>query len=101
MWNLSHGVVKSFFPKPQSQDTAAEYSNEGRQAGGFPGGASDKEFVCSAGDTRDVGLIPGSGRSPVIGNGNPPQYSCLENSMDRRAWQASVHGIPKCWAEHK
>ena len=42
----------------------------------------------NTGDTRDMGLIPGSGRSPGEGNGNPFQYSCLENSMDRRAWQA-------------
>ena len=44
-------------------------------------------------DTRDVGLIPGSGRSPGGGNGNPLQYSCLENSMDRGAWQASLYEI--------
>ena len=43
----------------------------------------------------DVGLIPGSGRSPGGGNGNPLQYSCLENSMDRGAWQAIVHGITR------
>ena len=41
----------------------------------------------------DAGLIPGSGRSPGEGNGNPLQYSCLENSMDRGAWQATVHGV--------
>ena len=40
-----------------------------------------------------VGLVPGSGRSPGEGNGNPPQYSCLENPMDRGAWQATVHGV--------
>ena len=42
---------------------------------------------------RDVGSIPGSGRSPGGGNGNPLPYSCLENSMDRGAWQAAVHGV--------
>ena len=47
--------------------------------GDFPGGSDDKESVCNAGDT---GLIPGSGRSPGGGNGNPLQYSCQENSMD-------------------
>ena len=46
-------------------------------------------------DTEDVGLIPGLGRSPGEGNGNPLQYSCLENSMDRGAWQATVHGVTK------
>ena len=44
------------------------------------------------GDARDAGSIPGSGRSPGEGNGNPLQYSCLENSKNRRAWQAAVHG---------
>ena len=43
----------------------------------------------------DAGLIPGSGRSPGESNGNPPQYSCLENSSDRRAWRAIVHGVAK------
>ena len=45
------------------------------------------------GDIRDVRSIPGSGRSPGEGNGNPLQYSCLETSMDRGAWQATVHGV--------
>ena len=48
-----------------------------------------------AGDARDGGLIPGSGKSPGVGNGNLLQYSCLENSMDRGAWWATVHGIPE------
>ena len=49
----------------------------------------------NAGDTGNVGLVPGLGRSPEGGNGNPLQYSCLENSMDRGAWQATVHGVPE------
>ena len=61
----------------------------------FPDGSAGKESSCNAGDTGDVGLIPGWGRSSEEGNGNPLQYSCLENSMDRRAWQAIVHGVPK------
>ena len=48
-----------------------------------------------AGDVRDVGLIPGPGRSPRGGKGNPLQYSCLENPMDREVWQATVHGVAK------
>ena len=52
---------------------------------GFPGGSDGKESVCIA---ADVGLIPGSGRCPGEGNGYPLQYSCVENSMDWRAWQA-------------
>ena len=56
---------------------------------------SGKESV-SAGDARDMGLILGLGRSTGVGNGNPLQYSCLKNSMDRRAWQSTVHGVTKC-----
>ena len=56
---------------------------------GFPGGSYGKESACNAGDP---GSIPGLGRSPGEGNGNPIQYSCLENSMDRGAWWATVHG---------
>ena len=59
---------------------------------GFPGGASGKESSCNAGDT---GLIPGSRRSPGEGHGDPLQYSCLENPMDRGAWWAIVHGVEK------
>ena len=58
----------------------------------FPGGSVSKESVCNAGDP---GSIPGSGRSPGEGNGNQLQYSCLENFMDRGAWQAIVHGVAK------
>ena len=58
--------------------------------GGFPGGSDGKASACNAGDP---GLIPGSGRSPGEGNGNPLQYSCLEHSMDGGAWWATVHGI--------
>ena len=54
-----------------------------------------KYLPANAGDTRDVGLIPGSGRSPGGGNGNPLQYSCLENSVDRGAWWATVCVVAK------
>ena len=54
-----------------------------------------KNSPANAGDARDVGLIPGSGRSPGEGNGNPVQYSCLENPMDRGTWLATVHGVAK------
>ena len=56
----------------------------------FPGGSDGKESACNAGD---LGLIPGLGRSLGEGTGNPFQYTCLENLMDREAWQATVHGI--------
>ena len=57
---------------------------------GFPGGSDSRESACNAGD---LGSIPGLGRSPGEGNGNPLQYSCLENSIDRGAWWATVHGV--------
>ena len=53
-----------------------------------------------AGDVRDAGLIPGLKRSPGRGHGNPSQYSCLENLMDRGVWQDIVHRVAKCWTEH-
>ena len=59
---------------------------------GFPGGSEDKASACNAGD---LGSIPGLGRSSGEGNGNPLQYSCLKNPMDRGAWQATVHGVTK------
>ena len=62
---------------------------------GFPGGAVVKNPPASAGDAGDAGLIPGSGRFPGEGNGNPLQYSCLETSMDRGVWLATVHGVTK------
>ena len=54
-----------------------------------------KNTPASTGDARDVGLISGLGRSPGVGNGNPLQYSCLENPMDRGAWRATAHGVAK------
>ena len=54
-----------------------------------------KNVSAREGDAREIGLIPGSGRSPEGGHGNPLQYSCLENPMDRGAWRATVHGVSK------
>ena len=54
-----------------------------------------KDSPAKAGDMRDVGSIPGSGRSPGGGHVNPFQYSCLENPMDKRTWLATVHGVKK------
>ena len=59
---------------------------------GFPGGSEGKASACSTGDP---GSIPGPGRSPGEGNGNPLQYSCLENPKNEEAWQAAVHGVAK------
>ena len=61
---------------------------------GFPGGSDGKESGCNAGD---LDSIPGSGRSSEERNGNPVQCSCLENSMDRGAWQAIDYGVAKSW----
>ena len=61
---------------------------------GFPGGSDGKESAHNAGDLDSV---PASGRSPGEENGNPLQYSCLENSMDRGACQATIHNIAKSW----
>ena len=61
---------------------------------GFPGGSAGNESACNAGDLCSISV---SGRSPEEGNGNPIQYSCLENFMDKRAWQATVHGVTKSW----
>ena len=64
------------------------------QEWGFTGGSDGKESAYRA---RDPSSIPGSGRSPGEGNGNPLQYSCLENSMDRGTWLATVHEVTKSW----
>ena len=63
---------------------------------GFPGSSVVKNLPVSAGD---VGSITGSGRFPGEGNGNPLQYSCPENCMDRRAWQATVLGVARSWTQ--
>ena len=59
----------------------------------FPGGAVAKNLPANAGNARDTSMLPGSGRSSEEGNGNSLQYSFLENSMDRGAWRATVHGV--------
>ena len=61
---------------------------------GFPGSSKGKESACNV---EDPGLIHGLGRSPGEGNGNPLQYCCRENPMDKRAWWATVHGVAKSW----
>ena len=68
---------------------------------GFPGGASGKNLPANARDVRDKGLTPRLERSPRGVCGNLLQYSCLENSMDRGAWQAAFHGVTKSWTQLK
>ena len=63
----------------------------------FPGGSAEKNPTANVGDAGDLGSIPGLGRSPGGGNGNPFQYSCLENSKDRGAWVATVFGVAQSW----
>ena len=62
---------------------------------GLPSGSEGKEYTSNARDTGDIVSVPGLGRSPGGGNGNPLQYFCLENPMDRGAWRAIVHGVAK------
>ena len=62
---------------------------------GFPGGSVVKNPPANEGDEKDMGLIPGSGRSPGEGNGNPLQYFCLVNPMDRGTWRSIVHRVTK------
>ena len=66
---------------------------------GLPMWCSGKTSPANAGDSRDAGSVPGLRRSPGMGSGNPLQYSCLENSMDRGAWRAAVHGLTKSWTQ--
>ena len=63
----------------------------------FPSGSVKKNPPTNAGDAKNVGLTHGSRRFPEVGNGNPLWYFCLENSMERGAWQAIVHGVAKSW----
>ena len=63
---------------------------------GFPGGSDSNASACNV---KDPGSIPGLERSPGEGNGNPLQYSCLENSMDRGAWQATIHTVAESWTQ--
>ena len=58
-----------------------------------------KNLLANAGDERDMGSVPESGRSCGVGSGNPLQYSCLENSMDRGTWWATVRGVTKSWTQ--
>ena len=64
---------------------------------GLPRSTVVKNPPANAGDTKDAGSISGLGKSPGGGNGNLLQYSCLENPMDKGAWQATVHGVVKSW----
>ena len=68
---------------------------------GFAGGSVVKNPSANAGDIRGAGLIPGLGRYPGEGDGNPFQYSCLENPIDRGVWRATLHRVSKNWTQLK
>ena len=86
------GVVRESDKTRQHNDDIFYIKESARELTNFPGGSVVKHLPPNAGD---AGSIPGSGRSPGKGNGNPLQYSCLENPMDRGAWGAIVRGVAK------
>ena len=92
-----HSDLLSIRLKIPGRLISAEYKEEG-----FPGGAGGKEpLPANAGDMRDTGSISVGGRSPGGEHGNPLQYSCLENPMDRGAWQATVYSVAKSQTQLK
>ena len=82
---MDHGLM-------MDHETVFPHSSYESSYEDFPHSSVGKESACNAGD---LGWIPGSGRSPGEGNGNPLQYSCLENPMDRGAWWATAHGVAR------
>ena len=88
-WRISWTVEPGRLPSMGSQRVGHVWATNMFSLG-FPGGSDGKESSCNAGDQ---GSIPGLGRSPGEGHSNPLQHSCLENSMDRGAWQGTVHGV--------
>ena len=87
-----HLVGCRLWGRTELDTTEATEQHQQGPVKGFPGGLDGKESACNAGDP---GSIPGLGRSPGEGNGNPLQYSCLENPTDRGAWWPTVHGVAK------
>ena len=89
-WAAVYGVAQSWTRLKRLSSS----SSSSALIKGFPGGSDGNESTCTAGV---LGSNPGSGRFPEEGNGYPLQYSCLENSMDRGAWWAAVHGVTRNW----
>ena len=92
---VKESLVKSKVAKCITSAAPFTFTNLYNQ--GFPGSAVVKNTPANAGDIRNAGFTPGLRRSPGGEHGNPLQYSCLENSMDRGVWWATVHGIAKSW----
>ena len=86
-------VYPDFCRSPQAHHAPYIITFPATQVPGFPGGSVVKNLPDSAGDAGEVGSISGSGRSPGVGNGNPLQYSCLGNPMDRGGFWAIVHRV--------
>ena len=88
-------TISKFFSDFKFKTAVHHKYIQGAYKWGFPGGTEVKNLPANAGDSGDSGSIPESGRSPGVRNGNPLQYSCLENPMDRGAWWATVPGVAK------
>ena len=93
---MSPALIGGFFTTESSQKPILCIVMCICQSLGFPGGSDGKESACNTGD---LGSAPGLGRSPGKGDNSPLQYSCLENSMDRGAWQPIAHGVAKSWTQ--
>ena len=93
---MSPALVGGFFTTESSQKPILCIVMCICQSLGFPGGSDGKESACNTGD---LGSMPGLGRSPGKGDNSPLHYSCLENSMDRGAWQPIAHGVAKSWTQ--
>ena len=96
VWPQTNYFSKYHFSHLYNRDKNKTYLTS---VAGFQGGSVVKNLTANTGDARDMGLIPGSERSPEGGNSNQLQYSCLENSVDRGAWWATVHGVAKSWTQ--
>ena len=93
MWSFNQVTAASVGPQLPALGNRNVFALSINPPLGFSSGTMVKNLPANTGDTRDTGSIPGSGRSLGVGNSNSLQYSCLENSMDRVAWQATVHGV--------
>ena len=96
VWLCNSNVQTSFVTANLTEDVHCNHNTGSLVAKGFPDDSDGEESACNAGN---LGLFPGSERAPGEENGYPLQDSCLENSMDRGAWQTMVHGITQSWTE--